>query len=72
MSVQSEITFLSEVAGILNKQGFDGLARCMEILINEAMFIERQQVIGVRHYERSESRKGQANGFLVIFTLIHN
>lgn len=63
MSVQSETTFLSEVAGILNEQGFDGLARCMEILINEAMFIERQQVIGARHYERSESRKGQANGF---------
>ena len=63
MDVQSESTFLTEVVGILNEHGFDGVSRCVEILINEAMRIERNNALKAGPYERSENRKGYANGF---------
>jgi len=63
VDVQSESTFLTEVVGILNEHGFDGVSRCVEILINEAMRIERNNALKAGPYERSENRKGYANGF---------
>ena len=63
MNVQSETTFLTEVVGILNEHGFDGVSRCVEILVNEAMLVERSHVLKAGPYERSEDRKGYANGF---------
>jgi putative transposase len=51
------------VVQALAEQGFDGMAQAMELLINECMKIERQQALGVGPYQRSEERRGQANGF---------
>jgi putative transposase len=47
----------------LAEHGFDGMAQAMELLINECMKIERQQALGVGPYQRSDARRGQANGF---------
>ena len=52
-----------DVVQLLGEQGFDGMARAMELLFNECMKIERQQSLGVGPYQRSEARHGQANGF---------
>ena len=52
-----------EALELLAEQGFEGLARALEILLNEAMKIERMQVLEAGPYERTASRRGQANGF---------
>jgi transposase-like protein len=54
---------VSAALELLAEQGFDGLARALEVLLNEAMKIERMQVLEARPYERSATRRGQANGF---------
>ena len=54
---------LGAVLELLKKQGFDGMRSSMETLMNAAMFLERQEHLGVGQYERSEQRKGYANGF---------
>jgi len=43
--------------------GMDGLAGAVEILLNEAMRIERSHYLGVGPYERSDERVSHANGF---------
>lgn len=48
---------------LLSEQGFDGMARAMRLLINEAMKLERIATLGARPHERTPQRRGQANGF---------
>ena len=48
---------------LLSEQGFDGMARAMQLLINEAMKLERSAVLGAGPFERTPLRRGQANGF---------
>jgi putative transposase len=63
MTHQAHPSVTREVVQVLAEHGFDGMARAMELLINECMKIERQQALGVGPYQRSEARHGQANGF---------
>jgi transposase-like protein len=39
------------------------MAQAMQLLLNEAMKLERAEVLGARPYERTPTRRGQANGF---------
>lgn len=52
-----------EILELLVERGFDGLAQALQILLNEAMKIERSQVLGARPYQRTPERRGYANGF---------
>lgn len=52
-----------EVLELLAEQGFEGLAEAMQILLNEAMKLERSQALGARPYQRTARRQGYANGF---------
>jgi transposase-like protein len=52
-----------EALELLVEQGFDGLAQALELLLNEAMKIERTHALAGRPYERTPARRGQANGF---------
>lgn len=54
---------LEQVLELLAEQGFDGLATAIQILMNEAMKIERSQILGAQPYERSPERRGYANGY---------
>lgn len=63
MTHQAHPSVTREVVQVLAEHGFDGMAQAMELLINECMKIERQQALGVGPYQRSEVRRGQANGF---------
>lgn len=48
---------------IVMEEGFEGLEEAVRILMNEAMKIERSQVLCAERYERTEERRGYANGF---------
>jgi putative transposase len=63
MTHQAHPSVTRDVVQVLSEHGFDGMAQAMELLVNECMKIERQQFLGVGPYERSEARRGQANGF---------
>jgi transposase-like protein len=54
---------LSQVLDVLIESGFDGMAHAMELLLNEAMKLERSAVLEAAPYERTPSRRGHANGF---------
>lgn len=45
------------------ESGMEGVPKAMEILVNEAMKIERSQALGAESYQRSEDRLGYANGY---------
>ena len=51
------------VLGILSEEGFEGMATAIELLVNEAMELERGAFLGAKPYERNEARRGYANGF---------
>jgi transposase-like protein len=44
-------------------QGTEGLSPILELLFNAAMKIEREQFLGASSHERTEERKGYANGY---------
>ena len=52
-----------QVLDLLIECGFDGMAQAMELLLNEAMKLERSAVLGALPYERTPGRRGHANGF---------
>jgi putative transposase len=54
---------IQEAIQVLAEQGFDGMAQTMQVLLNECMKIERQHALGAAPYQRSATRRGQANGF---------
>ena len=56
-------TRFEEVIQVLCEHGFDGMAEAIEILMNEAMKLERADALGAMPYQRCESRRGYANGF---------
>lgn len=63
MTHQLQSSPFDQIVQLLADNGFDGMAEAFELLLNEAMKIERAEVIGAGHYERSENRRGYANGF---------
>ncbi len=52
-----------EMLNLLIDHGFEGMAQAMRLLLNEAMKIERSQVLGAQPYQRTQERRGWANGF---------
>ncbi|MGB6399458.1 MAG: IS256 family transposase [Bradyrhizobium sp.] len=52
-----------EILELLVDHGFEGMARAMQTLFNEAMKLERSQVLGAQPYQRTLERRGYANGF---------
>ena len=60
--VKNDIS-INPVIELLSKQGFDGLAEAVSLLINQAMLIEREKYLQAAPYERTEDRQGYANGF---------
>ena len=48
---------------LLAEQGFAGMAQALQLLLNEAMKLERSEFLGARPFERTPARRGQSNGF---------
>ena len=51
------------VMELLTENGFEGFADVLRILLNEAMKIERGYALGAGLYERTDNRRGYANGY---------
>lgn len=63
MTHEDQSTRFEDLLQLLSEHGFDGMAEAIEILMNEAMKLERSEVLGATPYQRSASRRGHANGF---------
>lgn len=65
MTRQEEATLWESVAQLLGESagGADRFARLLQLLLNEAMRLERSAALGAAPYERTEERKGYANGY---------
>lgn len=63
MTHQEERSGLDAALELITTSGLDGMAEAIRILVNEAMKLERTEFLGARPHERSESRRGYANGF---------
>lgn len=51
------------MCAILENDGVSGIGSCIQILVNEAMRIERSRVLKAQPYERNQAREGYANGY---------
>ncbi len=63
MTHQNECNGIDGVVQLLAEHGFDGMAEAITILMNEAMKLQRNEAIGAAPYERTDERRGYANGF---------
>lgn len=63
MAHQNDSELLNTVLQLLTEQGHTGFAEGIRLLVNEAMRVERHQVLQAQPYERTEARKGYANGY---------
>jgi len=63
MAHQPDSTVVEAVVQLLCENGLESMAEAVRILLNEAMKAERCQALGAGAYERSEKRRGYANGF---------
>ena len=63
MAHQSECNVVDTVVQLLCESGLSQMAEAVRIMLNEAMRLERIQVIEAKPYQRTESRRGYANGF---------
>jgi putative transposase len=62
-SDQDETTLIEKFAQELSSANPDGMRYMLECLLNVVMRTERSQVLQAEPYERSEARRGYANGF---------
>ena len=60
---QRDRSVLNGVLEVLHDSGYDGLGKAIEIIINSAMLLEREQHLRAEPYERTEERRSYANGF---------
>ncbi|MFN8458461.1 MAG: IS256 family transposase [Anaerolineae bacterium] len=63
MTYQTQYTLPSELLEQIAAEGLEALPELIRIVINTASEAERQKYLGVSPYERSEQRRGQANGY---------
>ena len=63
MTHQDQSSGVDGVVQLLTEHGFEGMAAAIETLMNEAMKLERAEVLGAMPYQRTEARRGYANGF---------
>ena len=59
MTHQNNYNLSSELV----EQGLEAVPELLRVLINNVMQVERSRHIQARDYERTEDRKGHANGY---------
>ena len=60
---QPESNVVDTVVQLLCESGLSQMAEAVRIMLNEAIRIERSRAIEAEPYQRTERRKGYANGF---------
>jgi putative transposase len=56
-------TTMGDVLRVLSDNGLEGVGSALQVLFNEAMKLERSEFLDAGPYERTEGRRGYANGF---------
>ena len=56
MTHEDQSTRFEELLQLLSEHGFDGMTEAIEILMNEAMKLERADALGAMPYQRTELR----------------
>ena len=59
---EAQDRIIDELMEQLIQQGPGGMAAVFTRLFNLAMRLERENFLGARHYERTDERRGYANG----------
>jgi putative transposase len=63
MAHQADSSVIETVVQLLCENGLSHMGDVMRLILNEAMRIERSQVLEADPYQRTEKRRGYANGF---------
>lgn len=63
MAMPVQNSKISDAIKVISEQGFQGMAEVMQLLMNEAMQVERTRYLQANPYERTDERKDYANGF---------
>ena len=63
ISDQLKDSLVDQIMKGLIGQGMEGLKPVLELLFNTAMKVEREQFVNAGSHERTEDRKGYANGY---------
>ncbi len=63
MIYNTDCTLPKEYLEQLTEQGLEGLPTLIQTLVNQAMQIERENYLRAKPYERTNERKGHANGY---------
>lgn len=63
MSYPLQNITMGSLLEMICEQGFDGMSQAMQILMNEAMKVERARYLKANPYERIPDRSDHANGF---------
>lgn len=63
MAYQNDFSIPSEIMEQIASEGLDCLPDLIRVIINTAMQAERQAYLGAGRYERSQERRGHANGY---------
>jgi len=63
MIYKNDCTLPREYLEQLTEQGLEGLPDMIRVLVNQTMQIERENYLQAKPYERSENRRGYANGY---------
>lgn len=63
MTRQTQSNEIDSIVELLAEHGFDGMAQAFQILLNEAMKLQRTEALGALPYQRTADRRGYANGF---------
>ena len=63
MAHQADSSVIETVVQLLCENGLSHMADAMRLMLNEAMRIERSQALEATPYQRTEKRRGYANGF---------
>ncbi len=63
MAHQADSNVIETVVQLLSENGLSHMADAMRLILNEAMRIERSQALDAEPYQRTQKRRGYANGF---------
>lgn len=63
MTHQQDHTAIGQMLEAVIENGMEGLDTAVSILLNEAMKVERSRALGAEPWQRSERRRGYANGY---------
>jgi len=63
MTHQNQSNEIAAAVQLLANEGFEGMLQAMQILLNEAMKLERVEYLNAAPYQRTDERRSYANGF---------